>query len=154
MRRDGPAATAARAVARRTAEARSGRFSLLTYDVAGLAQLGSDSDPGLNAALISPLLNHYDVALVQEDFAYHGPLGAQANTTAALSQPMAFVCPSSAPRGTPGQANSQQKDYSINGGSPYPSTTTCICPDRFGTTWMNGFTAVNSWLPVAAIALA
>ncbi len=45
-----------------------------------------------------------------------GPLGSLANSTAALSQPMTFVCPSSAPRGNPGQAINQQKDYSINAG--------------------------------------
>ena len=56
----------------------SGRFSLLTYNVAGLPQLVSRSDPEVNVALISPLLNHYDVALVQEDFSYHSRLVARA----------------------------------------------------------------------------
>jgi hypothetical protein len=41
-----------------------------------------------------------------------GPLGNVANSTAALSQPMTFVCPS-APRQTAGQSVNQQKDYSI-----------------------------------------
>jgi prepilin-type processing-associated H-X9-DG protein len=80
-----------------------------------------------------------------------GPLGSKANTTAAFSQPMTFVCPSSAPRDTPGQAISQQKDYSVNGGMPFAGTTTCICPDRYGTVYMNGFTAVNSWTKIAEI---
>jgi len=52
----------------------SGRFSLLTYNVAGLPELVSGSDPEVNESLISPLLNHYDVALVQEDFSYHSLL--------------------------------------------------------------------------------
>jgi endonuclease/exonuclease/phosphatase family metal-dependent hydrolase len=52
----------------------SGRFSLLTYNVAGLPELVSGSDPEVNESLISPLLNHYDLALVQEDFSYHSLL--------------------------------------------------------------------------------
>lgn len=58
--------------------ATSGRLSLLTYNVAGLPQLVSQSDPEVNVALISPLLNHYDIALVQEDFSYHSRLRARA----------------------------------------------------------------------------
>jgi hypothetical protein len=58
--------------------ATSGRLSLLTYNVAGLPQLVSQSDPEVNMGLISPLLNHYDVALVQEDFSYHSQLNAHA----------------------------------------------------------------------------
>jgi endonuclease/exonuclease/phosphatase family metal-dependent hydrolase len=57
----------------------SGRFSLLTYNVAGLPQLVSSSDPEVNVELISPLLNHYDIALVQEDFSYHSRLTAHAS---------------------------------------------------------------------------
>jgi endonuclease/exonuclease/phosphatase family protein len=56
----------------------SGRISLLTYNVAGLPQLVSQSEPEVNVALISPLLNHYDIALVQEDFSYHPRLSAHA----------------------------------------------------------------------------
>jgi endonuclease/exonuclease/phosphatase family metal-dependent hydrolase len=56
----------------------SGRFSLLTYNVAGLPELVSGSDPEVNERLISPLLNHYDVALVQEDFSYHSLLISRA----------------------------------------------------------------------------
>lgn len=51
-----------------------GRFTLLTYNVAGLPQLISPSSPRLNVPLVSPLLNHYDVAVVQEDFWYHREL--------------------------------------------------------------------------------
>jgi hypothetical protein len=61
-----------------TARATSGRLSLLTYNVAGLPQLVSHSEPEVNVALISPLLNHYDVALVQEDFSYHSRLSSHA----------------------------------------------------------------------------
>jgi hypothetical protein len=60
------------------AAAQSGRFSLLTYNVAGLPELFSGSDPEVDIALISPLLNHYDIALVQEDFAYHSLLTSHA----------------------------------------------------------------------------
>lgn len=56
----------------------SGRFSMLTYNVAGLPELVSGSDPEINTSLISPLLNHYDVALVQEDFSYHSLLTSRA----------------------------------------------------------------------------
>ncbi len=56
----------------------TGRFTLLTYNVAGLPQLVSPSEPAVNIPIISPLLNHYDVALVQEDFSYHQQLTRQA----------------------------------------------------------------------------
>jgi prepilin-type N-terminal cleavage/methylation domain-containing protein/prepilin-type processing-associated H-X9-DG protein len=72
------------------------------------------------------------------------------NSTAALSQPMTFVCPS-APRNTPNQSVNQQKDYSVNSGYVYPTYTSCVCPDRFTTQVMNGFTAVNSWTKIADI---
>jgi prepilin-type processing-associated H-X9-DG protein len=80
-----------------------------------------------------------------------GPLGNVANSTAALSQPMSFVCPSSAPRSNPGQAINQQKDYSVNAGYVFPGMTQCLCPDRYTTQVMNGFTAVNSWTRIADI---
>jgi len=83
-----------------------------------------------------------------------GPLpktGAEANTTAAFSQPMTFVCPSSSPRDTPGQAISQQKDYAINAGVVAPGLSNCICPDRFTTAVMTGFSAVNSWTKISEI---
>lgn len=56
----------------------SGEFSLLTYNVAGLPQGVSASNPEKNIPLISPLLNKFDLALVQEDFYYHEQLRAQA----------------------------------------------------------------------------
>jgi prepilin-type N-terminal cleavage/methylation domain-containing protein len=83
-----------------------------------------------------------------------GPLpktGAEANTTAAFSQPLTFVCPSSTPRSNPGQVISQQKDYSVNSGYVYPGMTQCVCPDRFTTQVMNGFSALNSWTKIADI---
>jgi hypothetical protein len=51
-----------------------GRFSLLTYNVAGLPQALSPSSPRDNIPLMSPLLDAYDVAVVQEDFSYHEAL--------------------------------------------------------------------------------
>lgn len=51
-----------------------GAFSLLTYNVAGLPEGISSSHPEANTPQISPLLNGYDVVLVQEDFAYHEEL--------------------------------------------------------------------------------
>lgn len=56
----------------------SDSFSLLTYNVAGLPQGISPSNPEKNIPLISPLLNKFDVALVQEDFFFHNELMAQA----------------------------------------------------------------------------
>ena len=50
------------------------RFSLLTYNVAGLPEGLSGSKPESFIPLISPLLNEYDLVLVQEDFWYHALL--------------------------------------------------------------------------------
>lgn len=50
------------------------QFSLVTYNVAGLPALISQSEPQVNMELISPLLNTFDLALVQEDFSYHEQL--------------------------------------------------------------------------------
>lgn len=55
----------------------SGSFSALTYNVAGLPQGISGSEPEIYTPLISPLLNGYDLVLVQEDFAYHPELIAE-----------------------------------------------------------------------------
>jgi hypothetical protein len=55
-----------------------GEFSLLTYNVAGLPQGISSSNPEVNIPFISPLLNAYDLVLVQEDFYYHAQLAADA----------------------------------------------------------------------------
>src|SRR5687767_3860739 len=51
-----------------------GHFTLLTYNVAGLPEIFSPSNPRRNIPLVSRLLNRYDVALVQEDFSYHREL--------------------------------------------------------------------------------
>lgn len=51
----------------------SGEFDLLTYNVAGLPEGLSGSNPSVNQALISPLLNAYDLVLTQEDFANPDP---------------------------------------------------------------------------------
>lgn len=59
----------------------SGDLGILTYNVAGLPDLISASRPGVNSRLISPLLNRYELALVQEDFVHHAPL------TSALEHP-------------------------------------------------------------------
>ena len=55
----------------------SGTFSALTYNVAGLPQGISGSEPELYMPLISPLLNGYELVLVQEDFSYHAELIAE-----------------------------------------------------------------------------
>jgi hypothetical protein len=67
----------------------SGELTALTYNVAGLPQGLSGSNPAMNTPLISPLLNDYDLVLVQEDWlaptpnntgfnVYHDLLAAEA----------------------------------------------------------------------------
>ena len=46
----------------------SGTFDALSYNVAGLPESLSGSEPDENTPLISPLLNAYDLVLVQEDW--------------------------------------------------------------------------------------
>ncbi len=50
-----------------------GEFDVLAYNVAGLPQGISGSDPEANLPRISPLLNAYDVVLTQEDFDWWQP---------------------------------------------------------------------------------
>ena len=49
-------------------------FSVLAYNIAGLPQGISGSNPERNIPLISPLLNEYDVVLTQEDFDWWVPI--------------------------------------------------------------------------------
>lgn len=56
----------------------SGAFTLLIYNVAGLPDVLSSGNPKMDIPLISPLLNQYDIVLVQEDFAYHDELSLDA----------------------------------------------------------------------------
>lgn len=53
-----------------------GELSFLTYNVAGLPQGISGSNPERNIPQISPLLNDFDLVVVQEDFWYHPELVA------------------------------------------------------------------------------
>lgn len=55
-------------------EPASGELLLLTYNVAGLPQGISKSNPATNIPLISPKLNAFDLVLVQEDFNYQDQL--------------------------------------------------------------------------------
>lgn len=50
--------------------ATSGEIDVLTYNVAGLPEPLSGSRPATNNVLISPLLEPYDLVLLQEDFFY------------------------------------------------------------------------------------
>jgi hypothetical protein len=52
-------------------------FLLLTYNVAGLPEGISSSHPRTNIPQISPMLNQFDIVLVQEDFSYHLCLTSQ-----------------------------------------------------------------------------
>lgn len=49
---------------------KAGHFSVVTYNVAGLPEGISESHPATNLPLIGERLSQYDLALVQEDFAY------------------------------------------------------------------------------------
>jgi len=58
--------------------AAAGSFTALTYNVAGLPQgVNPDQFPAVNTVKISPLLNDFDLVVVQEDFAYHDDLVSQ-----------------------------------------------------------------------------
>jgi len=46
-------------------------FSVLTYNIAGLPQAISQSDPHINTSKIAVKINLFDIVLVQEDFFYH-----------------------------------------------------------------------------------
>ncbi len=59
-------------------EPQSGMLSVLSYNVAGLPDAISGSNPLVNTPLISPRLNAFDLVLVQEDFSYHAELSADA----------------------------------------------------------------------------
>ena len=48
----------------------AGSFELITYNVAGLPEFLSRSHPSVNTPRMGPLLSNYDIAMVQEDFAY------------------------------------------------------------------------------------
>lgn len=67
----------------RAPAARTGSFAALSYNVAGLPEQLSGSDPATNSPIISPLLNDYDLVLLQEDWvdalAQHGarPAGTE-----------------------------------------------------------------------------
>ena len=55
----------------------TGELLLLSYNVAGLPVQVSDVTPDVDNPKISPLLNAYPLALVQEDFFYHEGLTAE-----------------------------------------------------------------------------
>ncbi|KAK7455174.1 hypothetical protein VKT23_011045 [Stygiomarasmius scandens] len=54
----------------------SGSFNILSYNVAGLPEILSSSDPNTNTPLISPRLAPYSIIHVQEDFNSHAALYA------------------------------------------------------------------------------
>src|SRR5215475_6481206 len=56
------------------AEAQAGSFSTLTYNIAGLLEPFSSSDPATNTPLISCKIKGYTLVNVQEDFNYHAAL--------------------------------------------------------------------------------
>jgi hypothetical protein len=56
-----------------------GSFTILIYNVAGLSEIISASNPKVNTKLISPKLNEYDVMKIQENFAYNKDLNSKLN---------------------------------------------------------------------------
>ncbi|MFI6822498.1 endonuclease/exonuclease/phosphatase family protein [Micromonospora sp. NPDC050187] len=56
--------------------AATGAFSVLTYNVAGLPEPLSGSNPDVNTRPIGERVNAYDIVHVQEDFNYHSDLYA------------------------------------------------------------------------------
>ncbi|TGL64661.1 jacalin-like lectin [Leptospira sarikeiensis] len=54
----------------------TGTFSLLTYNVAGLLEPFSSSNPSENTPYMGPLMTPFDLIQVQEDFNYHASLYA------------------------------------------------------------------------------
>ncbi|MEV0618284.1 jacalin-like lectin [Nonomuraea sp. NPDC050404] len=58
------------------AAAASGSFSALAYNIAGLPEPLSGSNPAVNTPLIGARLGPYDIVQVQEDFNYHAALYA------------------------------------------------------------------------------
>jgi endonuclease/exonuclease/phosphatase family metal-dependent hydrolase len=71
--------TATTASAAPTTADTSGQFSVLTYNVAGLPEPLSGSDPAKNTPLIGARVRDYAVVNVQEDFNYHAALYAADN---------------------------------------------------------------------------
>ncbi|MBL4680942.1 MAG: endonuclease/exonuclease/phosphatase family protein [Pseudomonadales bacterium] len=55
-----------------------GEISVLTYNIAGLPDWISKSTPSINIPIISPLINQYDIVLIQEDFEFHEALDLKA----------------------------------------------------------------------------
>ncbi|MFN8282167.1 MAG: endonuclease/exonuclease/phosphatase family protein [Chitinophagales bacterium] len=54
---------------------KSGEFTVLTYNVAGLPQgINADQHPLIHTDSIGVLINEYDIVHVQEDFCYHDKL--------------------------------------------------------------------------------
>lgn len=68
----------------------SGTIKALSYNVAGLPDLLTDSSPEKYMIKVSPLLNEYDVVHVQEDFCYHDSLLAF-NTHPHVTEPSPCV---------------------------------------------------------------
>jgi endonuclease/exonuclease/phosphatase family metal-dependent hydrolase len=73
----------------------SGTLRILTYNVAGLPDFISGSNPEVNIPAIGALLNGYELVLVQEDFWYHDQLAAGAmhpyRSESSVASPVAWA---------------------------------------------------------------
>jgi hypothetical protein len=82
------------------APATTGTFTALTYNVAGLPEGLSGSNPSVNTPLISPLLNAYDLVLVQEDWIDAGGVNFFHDDLIAQATHPYLTTPAPAPQGT------------------------------------------------------
>ena len=78
----------------------TGTFTALTYNVAGLPEGLSGSNPSVNTPLISPLLNAYDLVLVQEDWIDAGGVNFFHDDLIAQATHPYLTTPAPAPQGT------------------------------------------------------
>jgi endonuclease/exonuclease/phosphatase family metal-dependent hydrolase len=62
-------------------------FSVLTYNVAGLPDVATTRTPAEDNPRIGPLLDDFDIVLLQEDFAYHASIAAAVTLPYALPAP-------------------------------------------------------------------
>lgn len=107
---------------------RQGSFSLLSYNVAGLPEGLSQSNPEANAPIISKMLGDYDVVVTQEDFGFY----TDALRADAPQENM------STPHPGPGALNPIERGSAITGdGLNVMSNFRLIPPDLDRVPWTN-----------------
>lgn len=114
-------------------------FTLLTYNVAGLPETISPSNPAKNTILMSPLLNNFDIVLVQEDFFYHEDLASKANHRY-QSEPKAIPSLFDKSDGLNRFSNFQWQSYARQ------TWSACSNNDELDCLVKKGFTYARTWL--------